>query len=86
MPHGQGIEWLDSEKMNDAEKSDNPEYKTTGGYLKHTTKGNRQTWWDALKAEDKEKVMNIPNFDAEIFKQCTGIDVKTGTERKDMIK
>ena len=83
-PQGQGTEWIDSEKMNETEKAMNPEYEITGGYLKDVTKtGNRQAWWDALKAEDKEKVMNIPNFDAEIFKQCTGIDVKTGTERKD---
>ena len=84
MPHGQGTEWIDSKKMNEVEKDMNPEHKTTGGYLKDVTKsGDRQAWWDALKAEDKEKVMSIPNFDAEIFKQCTGIDVKTGTERKD---
>ena len=35
-----------------------------------------QVWWNCLSEEDKKTILNIPNFDAEIFKEITGIDVK----------
>lgn len=38
-------------------------------------KTERQYWWDNLPKEIKT-ILNIPNFDAEIFKEITGIDVK----------
>ena len=36
---------------------------------------NRQRWWNNLSIKDKEIVKSIPNFDAEIFRECTGINV-----------
>ncbi len=62
--------------MTDEEKEKHPEYKTTRGYLKPV-----DIWKDAVdkwkKLTEKEKavVMSIPNFDKEIFKEITGIDV-----------
>lgn len=35
-----------------------------------------QSWWDNLSNEDKNIILNIPNFDPDIFKECTGINVK----------
>lgn len=37
---------------------------------------NKQFKWDSLSEEDKETVMSLPNFDAEIFEECTGIRVE----------
>ncbi len=53
------------------------EYKIIGGYLKTVTITNndRQIWWDALPNEEKEAVKELPNFDANKFKECTGITV-----------
>ena len=45
----------------------------TGGFLEKET--GRQMWWDGLSSNDKETVMSIPNFDADIFFECTGIKV-----------
>ena len=71
-------EWIYTYDMTDAEKEAHPEHETIGGYLKVTHEvPNRQEWWDKLPASDKRTVMAIPNFDAKIFKQCTGIEVRT---------
>lgn len=69
--------WIDFENMTDEEKAEHTESKTTGGYLKKTkvTNSERQTWWNELPDDDKQKVMSLPNFDADIFKKITGIDV-----------
>ena len=66
--------WFDS--MTDEEKAAHPEAKTTGGYLKERTTGdNARKWWAGLSAGDRNIIFSLPNFDAEIFKEITGIDV-----------
>jgi hypothetical protein len=70
------IAWTDAENMSDAEKEAHPEFETIGGYLhKEEIKADVQSWWDGLSSNDKETVMSIPNFDADIFFECTGIRV-----------
>lgn len=66
--------------MTDKEKQIYPEAKINGGYynLKVSSNEERQEWWDRLSAPDKETVKSIPNFDPEIFKDITGIDVRRG--------
>ena len=71
------FEWITSSKMTTEEKTLHPEYTTTGGYLKKIKcKLNRQKWWDELSDDDKTEVMSLPNFDADVFYECTGIQVK----------
>ena len=66
--------WFDS--MTDEEKAAHPEAKTTGGYLKdRTAADNARKWWAGLSADDRNIIFSLPNFDAEIFKEITGIDV-----------
>ena len=70
------MEWVYSEDMTDEEKSEYPTHETTGGYLKVLDGTDSATlWWNSLTSEEKETIMDIPNFDAEIFRQCTGISV-----------
>ena len=71
------LKWIGLNSMTYIEKEFNPEYETTGGYLKmfKATKEDKQTWWDNLSDYDKEEVLNIPNFDADIFEEITGIKV-----------
>lgn len=71
------VEWIYEEDMTDKEKTDNPTYKTTGGYLKVLDESeSAQIWWNGLPEEKRQIIKNIPNFDTEIFKECTGIDVE----------
>ena len=68
--------WVYSEDMTDEEKEKHPEHETTGGFLRTQNKSSeRQTWWNNLGEYRKRDVKAIPNFDAEIFKRITGIDV-----------
>lgn len=59
------------------EKEQHPEYSVTGGFLKHIEKETgRQMWWDGLSDRKKDIVMQLPNFDKDIFKEITGITVE----------
>ena len=70
------VTWVPDEEMTPEEKEDHPEFKTTCGYLKETAKDTRQIWWDNLSDNDKQVIISIPNFDVDIFYQCTGIRIK----------
>ena len=70
------VEWVYEENMTDEEKAAHPTYETTGGYLKVLDESEcGQLWWGSLSDRKKEIIKAIPNFDAEIFFQCTGIRV-----------
>ena len=71
------LSWIWEDDMSDEEKSEHSEYIITGGFLKHIEKETgRQVWWDGLSDSQKEVVMNLPNFDKEIFEEITGIKVE----------
>ena len=62
--------------MSDEERALHPEAEITGGYPKgvnifeYTT-----TWWHGLPADEKMAITSLPNFDKEVFKKITGIDI-----------
>ena len=71
------VEWVYEPDMSDEEKADNPTYKTTGGYLRVLDESERsQLWWNGLSKRNRDIIKAIPNFDAEIFEQVTGIKVE----------
>lgn len=67
--------WVWDDDMTDEEKKAHPEYKTTGGFLKVLyTSDCCVRWWESLDEFDRDVIRSVPNFDATIFKQITGID------------
>jgi hypothetical protein len=69
-------EWVNESEMSEEEKEAHPSYKTTGGYLKvYNYKEAFMKSWDNAPAEDREKLFKLPNFDPEVFKEISGIDV-----------
>ena len=67
--------WVWAGDMTDEEKEAHPEYKTTGGFLKVLdTSDCCVRWWESLDEYQRNIIRSIPNFDAAIFKQITGID------------
>ncbi|MCC0642191.1 hypothetical protein [Clostridioides sp. ES-S-0049-03] len=70
--------WINIENMSEEEMENNPEYLINHGYLKvfSTFKEMYKDMWDSLTEEEKKIIMDIPNFDADIFKEITGIEVK----------
>lgn len=68
--------WVSSTDMTDQEKELHPEHETTGGFLKviHIVEA-AEKWWNELNDSEKEIIKSIPNFDAEIFYNITGVKV-----------
>ena len=74
--------WVRSNDMTAKEEKQHPEYSVTEGFLKYVNvkekaeiETKRQLWWNGLSDIKKDIVMQLPNFDAEIFKEITGITV-----------
>ena len=68
--------WIYESSMTEEEKEQYPSYKTTGGYLKVFT--YKEAWknlWNSITDEEKQEIMNIPNFDKNKFKEITGIEI-----------
>ena len=75
------VEWVYEEDMTDEEKAAHPTYETTGGYLRVLDESeSAQIWWDGLSKTDKSTIKAIPNFDGEIFEECTGIKIREVSE------
>ena len=69
-------EWVDKEDMTDLEKQDHPTYETTGGYLKKYE--YQEAWkksYDNATREEQLKIKSLPNFDAEVFYEISGIKI-----------
>jgi hypothetical protein len=68
--------WIYESSMTEQEKEQYPSYKTTGGYLKVFT--YEEAWknlWNSITDEEKQEIINIPNFDKNKFKEITGIEI-----------
>ena len=76
--------WVDSSEMSDTEKKINSGWEARGGFLKTLEfKEACVVWW--AENEDRHKdFLKLPSFDAEIFKEITGIDVTQETEEMTM--
>lgn len=70
--------WVPENKMTDAEKAADPNFYMRGGQLRCRT--YKEAWrkaWDEASVADRELVRKLPNFDATVFKEISGIDVGT---------
>ena len=75
-------EWIPDSKMSQQEKKQHPEYATTGGYLKkYDYKEAFRKSFEAAKEktdwpDQLEKLKALPNFDAKVFEEISGITPK----------
>ncbi|HGM3735369.1 TPA: pentapeptide repeat-containing protein [Clostridioides difficile] len=68
--------WIHIDDMTEEEKENNPGYEINNGYLKvFTFEEMCKNMWNNLTDEEKKIIIDIPNFDADIFKEITGIEV-----------
>ena len=75
--------WIDSKCMTDEEKNSHPTYETTGGYLKDLDyKEAFQASYEKASEEEKQMLLNLPNFDADVFFDISGIDVGIDPKKK----
>ena len=74
-------EWVSDSGMSDQEKEDNPSYKTTGGYLRvYGYQEAFQKSYNAANREEQLKIKELPNFDADVFFEISGIRIDAETE------
>ena len=67
-------EWV---TYTDAEKQADPVKELTEGYLKtRSFEEACRIWWENLSEKDKKIVQSMPNFDADVFEEITGIKLK----------
>jgi len=68
--------WISEDEMTDEEKKADPMFYVRKGYLKKFE--YKEAWanfWRDTDEENRKKFLALPNFDAEVFKDITGIDV-----------
>ena len=65
--------WVDytEEEM----KADESKRNTGGRTVEIPYKEACNNWWNSLDTEDKEVIKTMPNFDADIFEEITGVRV-----------
>ena len=69
--------WIESDKMSDKEKQENPTHETTGGYFKkHSYKESWANAYENATEEDIELLLALPNFCPDVFLEISGIDVR----------
>lgn len=68
--------WIPEYRMTEEEKEAHPEYKVQEGYLKlFGYKEVCQQMWDSFNKTERNEIKKLPNFDKDIFKEITGIEV-----------
>lgn len=71
-------EWVSTDEMTDEEKIKYPSHTTTGGFLRIQDTKIQDVFpkeWAKMDNETKQKFLSLPNFDAQKFFECTGVDV-----------
>ena len=70
------LAWVWDYAMSKEEKQQYTEYSVTGGFLDNVKrKKERQEWWNNLTEEKRNIVISLPNFNKDIFKEITGINI-----------
>ena len=66
-------EWIE---YSNKEKAEDHDKEAVGGYLKaYSYKEACANWWAGMSKKNKEIIKSMPNFDKDIFKDITGIEV-----------
>ena len=75
--------WIPMSEMTTKEKESNPNFGKAQGYLKKLDyKEEFKASYDRATEEDRKKIFNIPNFNADKFLEISGIDVRISTEQE----
>ena len=72
--------------MTDEEKQKHPSAKTCEGYLKEIErKAGSEEWWNNLEMYEKATIVQLPNFDLEVFNDIMEFKV-TKKEYKEILE
>ena len=79
--------WIPEDEMTDEEKKADPQFYVRQGYLKKFE--YKEAWanfWKDTDEENRKKFLALPNFDAQVFKDITGIDVSGNSKKAELLK
>ena len=77
--------WVDKDDMTDKEKEDVSGWKTMGGFLKrYSYQEAWANWWSEASKKDRQAILDLPHFNAEIFEKITGIKVD-GSKKTELL-
>jgi len=68
--------WVDESELTDEEKASDPDFYVRGGQLR--TKDYKEAFidsWNKADPADRIRVKDLPNFDAKVFYEISGVDV-----------
>jgi len=69
--------WITLFDMTEEEKEANPSHQTTEGFLRvQSLKDCWRNSWKEFTQEQKDIILNAPNFDPAIFEEITGISLE----------
>ena len=75
--------WVPVSDMTQKEKDDNLACGNAEGYLKKLDyKEEFQASYNKANEEDRKKIFNLPNFNADKFLEISGIDVRADNEKE----
>ena len=78
--------WIPESEMTEEEKKADPQFFVREGYLK--VFDYKEAWanfWRDTDEDNRKKFLNLPNFDADVFLEITGIDVREGDKKKELL-
>lgn len=79
--------WISESEMTDEEKKNDPMFYVRQGYLKQFEwKEAWATFWKDTDEVNRKKFLALPNFDSVVFKDITGIDVKSDGKKEELLK
>lgn len=64
-------EWVYFDNMSEEEKKEHPKAYVCDGYLKSYS--YKEAWQNAFNESEVELLKSLPNFDANVFYEITGI-------------
>lgn len=89
-PHFLGFyltKWIPENEMTDEEKKNYPYFNLRNGYLKtYTYEEAWKNFWKDTDEDNRNKFLTLPNFDATVFKEITGIDVEDNGKKSELMK
>ena len=79
--------WVKYADLTATEKKENPSCETTQGLLKQFTyKEAWATFWQETDEKNRQKFLALPNFDAALFEEITGINVNENSKKTELLK
>jgi hypothetical protein len=78
-----GAKWTETKEMTAEQKASFPNHATIGGCLEAIPLTIQQAFplaWAKMDAATRQRFLDLPNFNAEKFLACTGVDVRPAKE------